>query len=77
MNIEPHQLSELGDLGASPLGDSRNSLVADVWTSFFQGEVRELVFTIGVSRGEGGWQTMFLPALSVSQEDLSQLSDAG
>lgn len=27
--------------------------------------------------GERDWQTMFPPALSVSQEDPSQLSDAG
>lgn len=75
MIVKPCQLPELGDLGASPLGDRHNSWGASCVDKFLPGRNWKLGFTVGFSSGEtvGDVTTSSIS----SPGDPSQLSHAG
>lgn len=75
MNVKPHQFSELGDLGASPLGGIHNNWGTYVWISSFQGEVGDLVLQL--EQAEGRHQGMCQLALIDYWGKCSQLPYVG
>lgn len=75
MIVKPCQLPELGDLGASPLGDRHNRWGVSCVDKFLRGRNWKLDFTIGFSSREtvGDVTTSSISSL----EDPSQLLHAG
>ena len=52
MIVKPRQLPEVGNLGASPLGDSHSSWGARCVDKYLAGRNSKLGFTVGVSQRE-------------------------
>lgn len=75
MIVKPRQLPEVGNLGASPLGDSHSSWGARCVDKYLAGRNSKLGFTVGVSPRETVADVT--TALSRSQEDPSQFPHAG